>query len=66
MIIEVTYVGAGIGKLKTDDKFSYDTSRWPLPGDLVVAEVDGELRVIRYHSRMRKKGVTYEIKGVVI
>ena len=65
MIIEFTYAGTGIAQIKRGDKLKYDTERKPLPRDIIVCRKHGEMRVVRYHSRMRKRNDNYEFIGVV-
>lgn len=71
MIINFKYTGEGItdiwhGKqINKGDVLKYDTDRKPSEGDIIVAQVNGEFRVMRYHSRMRKKKDGFELKGVV-
>jgi len=65
MIIKFTYLGEGIGDYKKGDTLKYDTDRQPLKGDIVVALVNDELKLIRFQSTMRKKKDNFKLMGVV-
>lgn len=66
MIIQFTYTGHGIASIKPGDKLNYDTERRPIPTDLVVADINGEFRVLRWQSTMRKKRDFFVLKGVIV
>lgn len=66
MVISFKYIGTGIGNIKPGDNLKYDTDIRPLPGHLILAEINGELLVRRYQSTFRKEKETISIKGVIL